>query len=193
MSVAAVVLAAGAGSRFSAEDPSAARGPKLLVELRGRPVVSWAVLSAVEAGLDEVVVVSGAVDLRDVVPKGVTLLVNDQWQQGQASSLQCGLIWCASRGHDAAVIGLGDSPGLVAQSWRAVADAPGGPIVFATYDGQRGHPVRLDKRAWVHMPTVGDEGARNIARDHPEWVSEVPCGGTSDDIDVPEDLERWRH
>ncbi len=42
MSAAAVILAAGAGRRFNADDPDAAPGAKLLAALRGRPLISWA-------------------------------------------------------------------------------------------------------------------------------------------------------
>ena len=78
MTIAAVVLAAGGGTRFA--------GPthKLLAEFRGKPVVQWAVENATAAQLDDLVVVMGAVDLRHVLPAGVTLLYNPRWHEGQA-------------------------------------------------------------------------------------------------------------
>ncbi len=191
MTLAAVVLAAGGGSRFNRDSPGAALGAKLLESSRGKPVVAWAIEPAVEAGLDEVIVVGGAADLTAVVPAGVTLLRNDDWAAGQATSLAVALGWCEEKGHAAAVIGLGDTPGLTPESWRRVAASPGGPIVFATYDGRRGHPVRLDAEIWPQLPTVGDEGARSIARRHPELVTEIACVGEPADIDTPEDLQRW--
>ena len=191
MSVAAVILAAGAGSRFNRHDPSAAPGAKLLRTVRGRPLVAWAVAPALEAGLDAVVVVDGAADLGAVIPGGVTVLHNDRWQDGQATTLKVALDWCTRQGHVAAVIGLGDTPGLTSAAWRSVASAPGGPMVFATYDGRRAHPVRLDESVWPLLPTTGDEGARSLARVRPELVREVPCTGVSSDIDTPEALTLW--
>jgi molybdenum cofactor cytidylyltransferase len=191
MSVAAVILAAGSGSRFNRENPDALPGAKLLALLKGRPVVTWAVAPALGAGLDEVIVVDGATDLRAVVPDSVTLLHNEDWASGQATSLQVGLAWCRARDHDCVVIGLGDKPGLTSGAWRAVADAPEGPIVFATYESQRGHPVRLDAEVWSLLATTGDEGARTVARRYPELVREVVCRGMPGDIDTPEDLQRW--
>ena len=191
VTVAAVILAAGAGTRFNRSNPATGPGAKLLHPLRGRPMVRWVIDAAIGAGLDEVVVVAGAADLAGVVPPGVKLLHNGAWAEGQASSLRCGLEWCASRGHDRAVVGLGDQPGLAPAAWRKVAHAPGGPIVFATYDGRRGHPVGLDTEVWHRLPVSGEEGARGLARRHPELVDEVACTGSPDDIDSTEDVTPW--
>jgi len=191
MSVAAVILAAGSGSRFNRGEDEAVPGDKLLSIVQGRALLSWALAPALEAGLDEVVVVSGAADLRAVIPGSVTVLTNEDWSKGQASSLRVGLEWCSSRGHASAVIGLGDMPGLTAQAWRAVADAPRGPIVFATYRGQRAHPVRLDAEIWSMLSPEGDEGARALVRRRPKLAQEVACVGVPSDIDTPQDLQRW--
>lgn len=191
VSVAGVILAAGAGSRFNQLRPGADPGSKLLTLLNGRPLLAWAVQPALEAGLDEVIVVSGAADLGSVVLEGVTLLHNSGWAGGQATSLQLALAHCKQRGHAAAVVGLGDMPGLTTAAWRAIAGAPGGPIVFATYNGRRGHPVRLDSEVWPLLPTAGDEGARSVARERPDLVSELACLGQPIDIDTPEDVEKW--
>jgi molybdenum cofactor cytidylyltransferase len=189
--VAAVILAAGAGTRFIRQDPEAASGSKLLHTVRSQPLVVWSIAPALEARLNEVVVVDGAADLGAVMPAGVTLLHNDRWRDGQATTLRLALDWCAHQGHLAAVIGLGDTPGLTPAAWRSVATASEGPIVFATYGGQRGHPVRLDASVWPLLPTIGEEGARSVARDRPELVREVPCEGSPADIDTPEALRQW--
>ncbi|HVB52540.1 MAG TPA: nucleotidyltransferase family protein [Acidimicrobiales bacterium] len=191
MSVAAVILAAGSGSRFNGDAPDALPGAKLLALLKGQPVLTWALLPALCADLDEVVVVGGAADLSAVVPESVTLLQNDDWANGLATSLKAGLEWCRAQGHDRAVLGLGDMPGLASAAWRAVATEPMGPIVFATYQGKRGHPVRLDASVWPLLPSSGDEGARSLARERPELVHEVACVGATNDIDTLEDLRKW--
>jgi CTP:molybdopterin cytidylyltransferase MocA len=185
MSTAGVILAAGAGSRFGA------LGEKLVTITRGRPLVMWAIEPVLQAGLDEAIVVSGAADLAEVVPEGITLLRNEEWELGQATSLGVALDWCQRQGHTAAVVGLGDTPGLTASAWRMVAGSTGGPIVVATYAGKRGHPVRLDATVWTLLPTTGDEGARSLMSRRPELVVEVACDGTATDIDTREDLRRW--
>jgi CTP:molybdopterin cytidylyltransferase MocA len=191
MSIAAVILAAGGGSRFNADDPDALLGAKLFEVVRGKPLVSWAIAPTLDVGFDDVVVVFGAADLSDFMPASVTSLHNVDWELGQATSLRCGIEWCAARGHQSVVIGLGDTPGLTTTAWREVARAPEGPIVFATYGGRRAHPVRLDADVWPLLPRTGDEGARSVARQYPELVREVACRGEPTDIDTPEDLRRW--
>jgi molybdenum cofactor cytidylyltransferase len=190
-STAAVVLAAGAGSRFAGPDH------KLLAPLRGRPVVVWAVTAALDAGLAETIVVSGAVDLGPVLADHglvdrVRVVVNPDWAQGQATSLAAGIAAVDAAGHDAAVVGLGDQPLVTAPAWRLVAtQGLDRPMAVATYDGRRRNPVRLDRIVWSELPTQGDEGARGLLARRPDLVEEVPCPGESADVDTLEDLTRW--
>jgi CTP:molybdopterin cytidylyltransferase MocA len=191
MSDAAVILAAGAGLRFNAEDPDASLGAKLFALIKDKPVLAWAIAPALEANFDEVIVVAGAANLETIVPDGVTLLENDQWREGVASSLSLGLRRCRAQGHSRAVVGLGDSPGLTSEAWSAVRNAPGGPVVYASYNGRRGHPVRLDADVWPLMPQRGEQGARAVVIQHPELASDVACVGEPADIDTQQDLQQW--
>ncbi|MGH9156809.1 MAG: nucleotidyltransferase family protein [Acidimicrobiales bacterium] len=188
MTTAAVVLAAGPGSRFT--------GPmaKLLAPFRGRPLVAWAVGAAAAALLDETVVVWGAVDLAAAgLPPGITLVSNPGWSGGLATSLQVAVAHAGARGHDAVVVGLGDQPLVTASAWRSVAVAAG-PVAVATYGGRRSHPVRLAREVWPSLPTVGDAGARRLVAGN-AGVVEVACAGGGPgppaDIDTAEDLARW--
>lgn len=181
--VAAVLLAAGGGFRFAGDTH------KLLADLRGRPVLSHAIDAAVASGLD-VHVVSGAVDLTALVPGDVTLVHNPHWAEGQAVSVRAGIASAEAAGHDAIVVGLGDQPFVTAEAWRRVA-AAAAPVAVATYDGRRGHPVRLAAEVWDLLPPVGDEVGRALMRSRPQLVAEIPCDGTAADIDTLEDLRRW--
>jgi CTP:molybdopterin cytidylyltransferase MocA len=184
VSTAGIVLAAGGGTRFDGPEH------KLLSSFRGRALVSWSVAAAIGAGLDEVAVVVGAVDLGPAVPPGVQVVENADWASGQASSLQAAVSWAASRSHDVIVIGLGDQPLVPATAWMAVAGADS-PIAVATFEGRRRPPVRLDRSVWSLLPTEGDEGARVLMQERPDLVREVVCQGQPADIDNREDLSRW--
>jgi len=188
--VVAIVLAAGGGTRFAAQaGPGGAH--KLLADLGGRRVVDHAIAHALEAGIGPVVVVTGAVPL--TLPAGVIDAHHPEWASGQAGSLRRGLAEADALGADAAVIGLGDQPGVPAEAWRRIAAAPPAwQIVVASYDGRRGpNPVRLPRSLWAEVPTAGDEGARSLMRRQPELVHEVACPGSAHDIDTLEDLQRW--
>ena len=192
MTVAAAVLAAGEGSRFD--------GPthKLVAPFRGRPLVQWAVEAADRAGFDQLYIVTGAPEVADQVVAAATEVVGDRasivanprWQEGQATSLAAAVAAARADGHRAIVVGLGDQPLVPATAWRSVG-AAAGPIVTATFDGQRRPPVKFESTVWDEIPTAGDEGARSLLRRRPELVSELPCSGNPIDIDTREDLARW--
>ncbi len=187
MTIAAVVLAAGGGTRFEGPEH------KLLTNLRGKPVVVWAVDAAVEAALDETVVVVGAVDVaRALEGRDVTVVANDRWRVGIASSLATAMDHADARGHDAIVVGLGDQPFVSADAWRTVASGSSeAPIVVATYDGARRNPVRLSRAVWPLIDREGDDGARSLMRRRPDLVGEVACRGIPADVDTVEDLAQW--
>lgn len=178
-----VVLAAGSGSRFT--------GPqhKLASTLDGTRLIDHAVRSAVAADIGPVVVVTGATALD--LPDGVTRLPNPEWERGLATSLHVAVTYARTEGFSTLVIGLGDQPLVSPEAWRAVAAADS-PIAVATYGGTRGNPVKLESRTWAELPTTGDEGARPVMRQHPEWVREVPCAGSAFDVDTTQDLEVLR-
>ena len=172
---AAVVLAAGGGSRFAGPDAQAAR------RLPGRPVVAWAVEAARRRPVSTRPWSSPA---RSTLRRwscrrrsSVAATTRDG-PTGQATSLAAAVDWAARDGHDAIVVGLGDQPLVAAEAWRrwpaATVDTP---IVVAAYDGRRGNPVRLDRSVWPLLPRSGDEGARVLMRERPELVAEVPCAG----------------
>ena len=178
-----MVLAAGSSSRFAGEH-------KLLASFRGRPLLAWAVEHALEADLDETLVVEGAVEVGAVLPPGVASIHNPRWADGQATSLQAAIAWAREGGFDAVVIGLGDQPLVPPEAWRAVA-ASASPIAIATFDGQRRPPTRLASSVWPLLPTEGDQGARVVMNENPNLVEAVACPGQAVDIDTVEDLARW--
>ena len=180
----AVVLAAGAGSRFDGDSH------KLVARLGDRTVVEHAVGSALAAAIGPVIVVTGATALPASLAAraGVQVLHHQRWADGQATSLAAAVEAATAAGADAIVVGLGDQPFITPEAWRSVA-ASAAPIAIATYDGRRRNPVRLHRSVWSLLPTSGDEGARSIARLRPDLVEEVPCSGSPADIDTVSDLK----
>ena len=139
--IAAVVLAAGAATRYGA--------PKQRLFL---PHVLERVQ---EAGVDQVVVVAGAYPL-EVDAK---VVVCPEWERGPGASLRCGLHELDEE-VEAAVVVLADGPDLAPEAIRRVVAAwedSAAEVVAASYTGGRGHPVLLARSAWERVP---DEGAR---------------------------------
>jgi CTP:molybdopterin cytidylyltransferase MocA len=164
--IAAVVLAAGAATRFGGPK-QALLLPRVLERLAQSPV-------------DEVVVVSGAYPLE---AEGVTVAECPNWKLGPGASLRCGLA-ALGGGVEAAVVCLADGPelapeavGRVLSAWRAGA----GSVVAASYAGERGHPIVLGRVAWEGVP---DEGMRLLP------ATLVPCDdlGAPGDVDTPAEL-----
>jgi CTP:molybdopterin cytidylyltransferase MocA len=190
--VAAIVLAAGAGSRFG--------GGKLLAELDGAPLVEH-VLSVLEkAPVGETVVVVGAdaERVREVCePYEVRVVQNPGWAAGQSTSVRAGILALGPRAR-AAVVLLGDQPLVGAGAVERLVEAfgEGADVAVATYGGRRRNPVLFSRDVWPSLleDLSGDEGARGFLRRRPELVVEVPCDGVGDpaDVDTVEDLERVR-
>ncbi|MEM9038995.1 MAG: NTP transferase domain-containing protein [Actinomycetota bacterium] len=203
--VVAVVLAAGAGSRFAGPEH------KLLAALPAtstRPaesVVARSLAHCLDAAVGPTVVVTGAVDLDHVIDAAIaerssthdgpalTTVANPDWETGQMSSVRCAIAAAAELGAARVVIGLGDQPGVAPSAWRSIAHpGPDAPIAVATYRSRRGNPVSLSSDVWSLLPHDGDHGARALMQIRPDLVREVPCDGSAEDIDTVEDLQQWQ-
>jgi CTP:molybdopterin cytidylyltransferase MocA len=150
----AVVLAAGASSRYGTSPPKQEELlPHVLAALRRA------------TSLDGVLVVTGA----HAVDVDVDVVHCPDWERGPGASLRCGLE-ALPASTEAAVVVLADGPDLdpsaidrVIESWRS----EGGDVVAATYGGVRLHPVLLARSAWGLVPDAGARGleARPVACD----------------------------
>lgn len=188
---AAVVLAAGAGSRFG--------GGKLLAQLGGRSLLEHVLDAIRDAGLAETIVVV-APDSTDVeaiaVAHGARIVVNPRPGDGLSSSVRVGLaaLTGAGEGHvDAALIALGDQPRTSPATIRTLLDAQvpaGRSLVVPRYRGGGGpNPALLLRAAWpLAVGLQGDRGFGPLMKAHPELVLQVDQPGDNPDVDTPADL-----
>ena len=186
--VAALVLAAGSGSRFGAT--------KQLAEIAGRPLVTHALDTARAAGLWPLLLVVGhdAGRVGGVAGGDVVVVQNDEHASGQASSLRAGLVAAGSAGAGAVVVLLADEPGLQAAAVAGVVSAhvAGADLVRTRYDDRPGHPVLLGRPVWSRLRDAqGDQGARDLLTGDDVVHVEVD-GPAPRDVDVPADLEALR-
>ena len=189
--VAGLLLAAGGGRRMG--------GPKAAVELDGEPLVRRGARALRDAGLDPVVVVLGAglPTTADLLDDGTTWVPAHGWDtEGQAASLRAGLDALAATDAVAALVALVDTPGIGPDALaRVAAHATADVIARGAVGGRPGHPVLLGRDHWeaVRAAASGDAGARGFLRGRDDVVAvEIGDVAVSDDLDTPEDLQRWR-
>jgi molybdenum cofactor cytidylyltransferase len=189
--VVAVVLAAGASTRFGS--------PKLLAPLDGRPLLQHALDAVADAGLDDAVVVlgRGAGDVEAAIAwRSERRVVNPRPEDGLASSLRVGLVTAmADPAADAIIVVLGDQPALRPEIVRAVvaaAETARVPIVRPRYAAdQAPNPVLVGRAAWPLVAGIdGDRGLGPLLDARPDLVLEVPVGGANPDVDTVADLAR---
>ncbi len=181
----ALVLAAGAGRRFG--------GDKLLANWRGRPLIEWSVAAAIDSGVDGVTVVlgCGAPTIEARLPSFVGTVMCDEWTEGIAASLRCGIASLPAS-TTAVAIFLGDMPGVSPALAREVLDAvkAGAPAAVARFNGLPAHPVAIASASFPLLRTLrGDRGARSLLLSIPGMtIIETTLAAAVFDIDVPSDL-----
>ena len=193
MSVAGLLLAAGAGRRMGT--PKA-----LLRDERDVPYVDRALGRLLDGGCDLVTVVLGAAadEVRAILDEdgwcvdlAVDVVVAEDWAEGMGASLRAGLSALAAGRDDvtAALVSLVDLPDVDEAVVARVlaADDRSDSLARASYDGVPGHPVLLGRDHWAGVveTATGDRGARDYLRDRD--VLTVECGdlATGRDVDTP--------
>ena len=189
MRTAAIVLAAGAASRFGS--------PKALARLDGRPILEHVLDAVRSAGIEDIVVVLGhaAQEIEDGIDWLDERRVRNPDPRFLSGSLQVGLAAVADldppvRG---VVIALGDQPRTRPEVIRALIGAAretDRPVVVPRYaEGGGANPVLLRRSAFELVDEAsGDRGLGPLLASDPELVLEVPVAGSNPDIDRPSDL-----
>jgi molybdenum cofactor cytidylyltransferase len=171
-------------------------GQKLVLVLRGKPIVRWSV-EALRPHVDELVVVTGgAGDAVRAALDGldVRFAENPRPEAGQGSSIAVGV--AALRPEtQAVIIALGDQPRTspdvvpaLLRAWRL----RGKPIVAPVYRGAQGTPVLFAAEVFPELIALtGDAGARTVVAARRERVEPVPFDAAMPpDVDTPEDFAR---
>ena len=186
--IAAVVLAAGLARRMGR--------PKLLLDLRGKPVVRWSV-EALLPHVGDLVVVTGAEDgaIREALGGlAIRFAVNPRPQDGQGTSIAVGVAalkpWTR-----AALVALGDQPRVPEVVLPKLIEAfgrGGKAIVVPVYRGMQGTPVLFASEVFPELLALrGDTGARSVVQARPERVDAVALDLPMPlDVDTPEDYAK---
>jgi len=169
---------------------------KLLLTVRGTPIVRWSVM-ALARHVDDLVVVTGAdADALRAALDGLSVrfVPNPHPEAGQGSSIAVGAAALSPQAR-AVVIALGDQPHVpddvvpaLLATWRQM----GRPIVAPLYRGVQGTPVIFAAEVFAELAALtGDTGARGVVAARPDRVARVPFDSAMPaDVDTPEDLAR---
>jgi len=181
--IAAVILAAGASTRFGRT--------KQLLEWRGKPLVAHVSDTALEAGLDPVIVVLGC-EAEEVYAalegRPLERLLNYRWEEGMSTSVRTGLAAVPPHAEGALFLQC-DQPLVGIDLLHKLIDRfreRGEAIVYPDHEGRRGTPVLFPRRYFADLAQVtGDRGGRVVIEREPEATVTVPV----DDPDVLIDID----
>ncbi|MBY0270123.1 MAG: nucleotidyltransferase family protein [Burkholderiales bacterium] len=184
----AILLAAGAGSRFG--------GAKLLHPLEdGAAIAAHAARNLIAAGLNVTAVVrSGDFPLAEMLEQeGCAVTLCPDAALGMGVSLAHGV--SVTRDAGGWIVALADMPRIRPDTIRRVAQAlaDGAAIVAPAYQGERGHPVAFGARFLQELQMLGgDSGARAVVQRNQALVRviDVDDPGVLFDVDRRSDLAR---
>jgi molybdenum cofactor cytidylyltransferase len=181
---AAIVLAAGAGSRFG--------GDKLSAQFNGEPLVRHAIRASRAAPVSRVIVVAApGLDIGAWDDSGPPVKMQRIATTALSDSLKAGI--AAVVDADGAFAFLGDMPLVPHGVAGALAEALGDNFAaMPLHDGKPGHPVLLSHAAFADISGLqGDEGAGRLLRSRKDVAFlDWPDEAVLLDVDRAEDITR---
>ena len=182
----AIVLAAGASTRFGSA--------KQLVRIGDRPLLSLVAGRAAEVVGHALLIVLGAraAELTPLLKHSAgSTVVNRDWREGLASSIRTGIARlppsCAG-----VMLVLADQACVTAEDLRRLAGAwrrQPLSVAAAQYGGTVGAPAIFPRHLFSELSDLrGDSGARVLLKRHADGLVKVPMGSAAFDLDTPDDL-----
>lgn len=181
---AGVILAAGGSQRLGR--------PKQLLDWQGRPFIVQVAKNALAAGLDPLIVVTGAESKAvgaALTGLSVTIVHNPDWEAGQSTSMKNGVL-ALPEDCQAAVFLMSDQPQVSPTLIRSVVEtyyAKRLPIAAPQIAGRRANPVLFAREAFDALKGIqGDQGGRAVFSQFEvawlEWTDERDALDVDDEV-----------
>lgn len=191
--ISGIILAAGLAERMGQ--------PKLLLDLKGKPVLQWTLEAALVSRLDEIIcVVRELKEISEVIPlksEKLRWIANERAEEGLSTSIIAGLK-ALGRESEAALFLVGDQPMVKPELINGLIDLFRNSrvsIVSPVFAGEARNPVLFRRDLFPELlKLTGDRGGRGLIETHKneaaflEWQDEVPFL----DVDVWEDYEKLK-
>jgi molybdenum cofactor cytidylyltransferase len=188
--IAGIILAAGQSKRLGVN--------KANLPYQGKPFIRIIAETALASHLDPVIVVLGS-NAEEIIPalQGLPIQIdhNQNWDQGQSSSIKTGLRALPSR-IGGVVFLLVDQPQIPHTIISALSERHHqslSPIIAPIVNGERGNPVLFDRNTFEDLLNIsGDVGGRAIfpkySIDWIEWIDSAIL----QDIDTQADYQYFQ-
>ena len=192
MKTGVIILAAGSSSRLGR--------PKQLIEYQERNLIQKAIKEAQESKADSLVVVLGWNP--DLIKTGfesekILHVINENWEEGIASSMQAGLRFLMKKEHpDQVILMLVDQPFVDADLLDRLMlekENSGKGIGVCSYSETLGVPAIFDQSYFEEMLKLkGSDGAKKVILRNKADVFELDFPQGEVDLDTEEDLDRLK-
>jgi molybdenum cofactor cytidylyltransferase len=184
-----ILLAAGGSFRLGE--------PKQLLPYQGKTLLEHALQAAAALRAASVLVLGANADrlLKMVSNKAIETVVNDNWEEGMASSIRVGLRRMLDLHPDikGIICMVCDQPFVTEKLLEELLERyyqTGKPIIASGYSNTIGTPAFFDNTVFSRLLELkGDEGAKRIMKENPEWVDIVDFPAGNIDIDTQSDYE----
>jgi molybdenum cofactor cytidylyltransferase len=184
-----IILAAGSSSRMGTA--------KQALNYQGQTLLQRSVQIALASDCETAAVVLGAnaEALRPtIINQPVQIFFNEDWEEGMASSIRCGIteLQKVAPQLTAIVLMLCDQPFVdISIINQLINNALSGKIIASAYNETIGPPVLFDRVFFSELVSLsGHEGAKKIMLAHPEAVIQIPFPLGAVDIDTIADYDR---
>lgn len=182
-----ILLAAGNSSRMGR--------PKQLLRWGEQTLIEHQIQTLAQTGENVIVVLGANADL--IMPflnkHSLTIVINDAWKSGMASSIVCGIseVNLLYPTADAALITLVDQPLIPAGHFKNLMNALRRGcqqiVASASAEGWLGVPALFDKCYFDELLSLrGEKGAKSLIQKYPNQVEALECNEIVKDIDTLE-------